>query len=275
MKHFWNNKELEMMQQGWAILNSRKCNNNICGIRAEADGEQKSWERAVISCDQTADSKVMVTNRSQPAPSATASFKYKRLAGAGGEAQIMSFVMDYYYLERLLPLFYLSWLARIDKQTYSAPPTLLLNWLKLWKDEDACRRSAEVFCGHRRRDSTEVTRRWSVVCPQARLRFGRQTALDWLQLCKREEQKEGSSWLVDHLVLREPVWVQWRAELCPRTHLCLGWQGRNVELKSWTHTAPMKPTAIWQKKSENNLPRLVFKSMQHSVYSASKLRKRK
>lgn len=217
-----------MMQQGWGILNSRKCNNNICGIRAEPDGEQKSWEQAVISCDQTADSKVMVTNRSQRAPSATLSFKYKRLAGAGGEAQIMSFVMDYYYLERLLPLFYLSWLTRIDNRRFPPPPPpnasfKLVEIMKGWRCLQEV--SGSVLWTQKKRLNRGHK---EVVGGLSRLRFGRQTALDWLQLCKREEQKEGSSWLVDHSVLREPVWVQWRAELCPRTHLCLGWQVRNV-----------------------------------------------
>lgn len=136
-----------MKQPGWAILNSRKCNSNICDICAVKDWEQKSWEQAVISCDQTTDSKVIVTNRSKRAPSATHSFKYKRLAGAGGEARIMSFVMDYYYLERRLLLFYLRWLAWIDNSHFFSS-TILLNWLKLWKDGDACRRPPEMLSGH-------------------------------------------------------------------------------------------------------------------------------
>lgn len=199
-----------MVQPGWGILNSWKCNNNICDICAAQDREQKSWEQAVISCDQTTDSEVMVTNRSKRGPSATLSFKYKRLAGAGGEARIMSFVMDYYYLERLLPLFYLSWLARINKSRF-LPPTLLLIWLKLWKDGDVCSRSVDAWAGHRRWDYTEVTarcgHRWGCDCATGRSR--------------RAETHQRSSSLVDHLVLttpREPVCIHWRAELCPRTH---------------------------------------------------------
>lgn len=141
-----------MKQPGWAILNSRKCDSNICDICAVKDWEQKSWEQAVISCDQTTDSKVIVTNRSKRAPSATHSFKYKRLAGAGGEARIMSFVMDYYYLERRLLLFYLRWLAWIDNSHCFFSSTILLNWLKLWKDGDACRRPPGMLSGHGKSD---------------------------------------------------------------------------------------------------------------------------
>lgn len=134
-----------MKQPGWAILNSRKCDSNICDICAVKDWEQKSWEQAVISCDQTTDSKVIVTNRSKRAPSATHSFKYKRLAGAGGEARIMSFVMDYYYLERWLLLFYLRWLAWIDNSHFF----FFNNSLKLvWNYE----RMAMLAGGHRKCD---------------------------------------------------------------------------------------------------------------------------
>lgn len=199
-----------MVQPGRGILNSWIGNNNICDICAAQDREQKSWEQAVISCDQTTDSEVMVTNRSRRGPSATLSFKYKRLAGAGGEAQIMSFVMDYYYLERLLPLFYLSWLARINKSHF-LPPTLILIWLELWKNGDVCRRSADAWAGHRRWEGgCWCVHRWGCDCATGRSR--------------RTETHQRSSSLVDHLVLttlREPVRVHWSADVCPRTHTCL------------------------------------------------------
>lgn len=138
----------------WGILNSGKCDSNICDIFAVKDWEQRSWEQGVISCDQTTDSKVVATNQFERAPSSTHSFKYKWLPGAGVEAGIMSLVMDYYYLERrLLLLLYLRWLAWINNsQCFSSP--LLFNWFKLWKDGDACRRSAETLSGHRKSEET-------------------------------------------------------------------------------------------------------------------------
>lgn len=194
-----------MVQPGRGILNSWKCNNNICDICAAQDREQKSWEQAVISCDQTTDSEVMVTNRSRRGPSATLSFKYKRLAGAGGEARIMSFVMDYYYLERLLPLFYLSWLAQINKSRF-LPPNASFNLVEIMKEWRCLQ-----WAGHRRWEGgCWCVQRWGCDCATGRSR--------------RTGTHQRSSSLVDHLVLttlREPVRVHWRADVCPRTHLCL------------------------------------------------------
>lgn len=142
---WWKNQDEEY----WILANAIATSVTS----AVKDWEQKSWEQAVISCDQTTDSKGVVTNRSERAPSATHSFKYKRLAGAGGETRIMSFVVDYYYLERWLLLFYLRWLAWINNSQFLSS-ILLLNWLKLWKDGDACRRSPEMLSGHRKSDKT-------------------------------------------------------------------------------------------------------------------------